>query len=74
LSGQGEGLLKCGTIGDDMIGRKHGHYPGMVPGCDPASAKCNGRCRVAFGWLTKNVLVGETGEQFTNSRFLLRIR
>ena len=71
---QGEGFLKCGTIGDDMIGRKHGHYGGVIPGRDPASAKCNRRCRVAFGWLANNILAGETGKQFTNCRLLVRVR
>src|SRR5437588_11391231 len=47
---QGEGFLKCGMIGDDMIGRKHGHYCGVGPARDPASPKGNRRHRVALRW------------------------
>ena len=64
--------------GQALVDRLAGRFPnirrGVIPGRDPASAKCNRRRRVAFGWLANNILAGEIGEQFTNSRFLLRVR
>src|SRR5437763_15120595 len=72
--GKGEGFLKCDTIRNDMIGWKHGHCRGMISGRNLASTKRHCRCRVAFGWLGKNILAGEIREQFTNCRFLLRVR
>jgi len=57
-----------------VIGRKHGHCRGVIPGRNPASAKRHCRCRVAFGWLGKNILARKIGEQLTNCRLLLRVR
>src|SRR5205823_13565672 len=74
LCGQGQGFLKCCAIGDDMIGWKHQHRGGVIAGCDPTSAECDCRSRVALGWLGANILPGTMREEFTNWPLLLRIR
>ena len=71
--GQGQGLLKCCAICNDMIGWEHGHCSGVIVGRDPTSAKRDRRGRVAFRWFGENILPGKIREQSTNCRLLLCI-
>jgi len=74
LCGQGQGFLKCCAIGNDMIGGKHQHRGGVIPGCDPTGAERDRCGRVALGRLGDDILLGKVREEFTNCPLLLRVR